>query len=78
MASEQHNHRIEHLNGNNYITWSEEMKSLLCCKGLWRLVDGKEPQRWCQGTGVLGHQTEHGCWRAYVQSHARPTSSHLS
>jgi hypothetical protein len=42
MASEQHNHRIQPLNGNNYTTWSEEMKALLRSKGLWRLVDGKE------------------------------------
>jgi hypothetical protein len=42
MAAEQHNHRIQPLNGNNYTTWSEEMKALLCSKGLWRLVDGKE------------------------------------
>jgi hypothetical protein len=42
MASEQHNHCIQHLNGNNYITWSKEMKALLRSKGLWRLIDGKE------------------------------------
>jgi transposase InsO family protein len=42
MAAEQHNHRIQPLNGNNYTTWSEEMKALLRSKGLWRLVDGKE------------------------------------
>jgi hypothetical protein len=42
MAFEKHNHHIQHLNGNNYITWSEEMKALLRSKGFWRLVDGKE------------------------------------
>src|SRR5919204_3931737 len=44
MSSEQpqHSHRIQPLNGSNYITWSEEMKALFCSKGLWRLVDGKE------------------------------------
>jgi hypothetical protein len=42
MAAEQHNHRIQPLNGNNYTIWSEEMKALLRSKGLWRLVDGKE------------------------------------
>ena len=42
MASEQHNHCIQPLNGNNYTTWSEEMKALLLFKGLWHLVDGKE------------------------------------
>ena len=39
---QQHSHRIQPLNGMNYITWSEEMKALFCLKGLWRLVDGKE------------------------------------
>ena len=42
MAYEQQNHCIQPLNGNNYPTWSEEMKSLLWSKGLWQLVDGKE------------------------------------
>ena len=42
MVSESQSHRIQPLNGNNYTTWSEEMKALLCSKGLWRLVDGKE------------------------------------
>jgi len=42
MVSESQNHRILPLNGNNYNTWSEEMKALLCSKGLWHLVDGKE------------------------------------
>ena len=42
MASEQHNHHIQPLNGNNYTTWSKEMKALLRSKGLWRLIDGKE------------------------------------
>ena len=41
MASEQHNHCIQPLNGNNYTTWSEEM-ALLCSKGLWQLIDGKK------------------------------------
>ena len=43
MSSEQ-NHRIKPLNGLNYSTWSEEMKALLRSKGLWRLVNGKEPR----------------------------------
>ena len=44
MSSEhqQHLHRIQPLNGTNYITWSKEMKALFHSKGLWRLVDGKE------------------------------------
>jgi hypothetical protein len=42
MASDQHNHHIHPLNGNNYTTWSKEMKALLHSKGPWRLVDGKE------------------------------------
>jgi hypothetical protein len=42
MASKQYNHRIQYLNGNNYTTWSKVMKALLCSKGLWCLVDGKE------------------------------------
>ncbi|KAI9573971.1 hypothetical protein HD554DRAFT_2166810 [Boletus coccyginus] len=37
MASEQHNHCIQPLNGNNYTTWSKEMKALLRSKGLWHL-----------------------------------------
>ena len=36
-------HCIQALTGTNYITWSEEMKALFCSKGLWQLVDGKEP-----------------------------------
>jgi len=42
MVSESQNHRIQPLNGNNYTTWSKEMKALLHSKGLWRLIDGKE------------------------------------
>jgi len=42
MVSESQIHRIQPLNGNNYTTWSEEMKALLCSKGLWCLVNGKE------------------------------------
>jgi len=42
MVSESQSHRMQPLNGNNYTTWSEEMKALLRSKGLWRLVDGKE------------------------------------
>jgi hypothetical protein len=42
MASEQHNPHIQHLNGNNYNTWSEEMKALLRSKGLWHLINGEE------------------------------------
>ena len=45
MSSEHqtHSHRIQALTGTNYITWSEEMKALFRSKGLWQLVDGKEP-----------------------------------
>ena len=45
MSSEHqtHSHHIQALTGTNYITWSEEMKALFCFKGLWQLVDGKEP-----------------------------------
>jgi len=42
MVSERHTHHIQPLNGNNYTTWSKEMKALLHSKGLWHLVDGKE------------------------------------
>ena len=36
-------HCIQALTKTHYITWSEEMKALFCSKGLWPLVDGKEP-----------------------------------
>jgi len=48
MVSEPHNHRIQPLNGNNYTTWSEEIKALLHSKGLWHLINGKER---CPTTG---------------------------
>jgi len=48
MVSESQSHCIQPHNGNNYTTWSEEMKALLRSKGLWRLVDGKER---CPTTG---------------------------
>ncbi|KAF9225001.1 hypothetical protein BS17DRAFT_60383, partial [Gyrodon lividus] len=40
--SSDHSHRIQPLTGTNYSTWAEEMKALLCSKGLWMLVDGRE------------------------------------
>ena len=45
MSSEHqtHLHRIQALTETNHITWSEEMKALFRSKGLWWLVDGKEP-----------------------------------
>ena len=45
MSSEHqtHLHCVQALTGTNYITWSEEMKALFRSKGLWQLVDAKEP-----------------------------------
>ena len=57
MSSEQ-NHCIKPLNGLNYSTWSEEIKALLNSKGLWRVVDGKEP---CPAKNDAG---EHDKWDA--------------
>jgi len=34
MVSEQHNHHIQALNGNNYTTWNEKMKALFYSKDL--------------------------------------------
>jgi len=50
MASEHQSHCIQALTGINYTTWSEETKALLCSKGLWRLVDGKEKRPGTAGT----------------------------
>jgi len=80
MVSEPQNHRIQPLNGNNYTTWSEEMKALLHSKGLWRLVDGKEkhPTTGDKEQESWDIKQDKAAGELMLKFDARPASAHQS